>query len=164
LYNLEIKNQEKLNEKKENWKRKRKWKFTSRTVGVKLILANDSEIRIMASSWRIVIGIEDLSFNSSSFPLTSARIVTKWLLNFSAASFERRGAHFLFFYLFFDFQKRKLQSEIKIKRKFTIYNKKYIFSLIELEYLQLQDQQVFQSYEHLRHGERVSWKIMIEVS
>jgi hypothetical protein len=57
--------------------------------------ARDSEIRIMASSWRTVIGIELRWFADTSFAWTVRRIETKCEESFSAASGDRRGAHFL---------------------------------------------------------------------
>lgn len=55
-------------------------------------LASDSEMRIMASSCRTVMGIEDRALAVTSALCTCRRIETKWEESFSAASGERRGA------------------------------------------------------------------------
>lgn len=49
-------------------------------------------MRMMASSWRTVIGIEERALASSSALCTCLRMETKWDESFSAASGERRGA------------------------------------------------------------------------
>lgn len=59
-------------------------------------LARDSLMRIMASSWRTVMGIEDRALALSSALCTWRRIETKCEESFSAASGERRGAQRLF--------------------------------------------------------------------
>lgn len=56
------------------------------------ILARDSVIRMIASSWRTVMGMEDRAFRSISLAWTCLRIWTKCEESFSAASGERRGA------------------------------------------------------------------------
>ena len=55
-------------------------------------LANDSEIRMMASSWRTVMGIEDRALAAISAEWICRRMETKCDESFSAASTERRGA------------------------------------------------------------------------
>lgn len=49
-------------------------------------------MRIMASSWRTVMGIEERALASSSAAWTCLRMETKWEESFSAASGARRGA------------------------------------------------------------------------
>jgi hypothetical protein len=61
-----------------------------------VIFARDSDIRIMASSCRTVMGMEDLSSLSRSTCWTSLRRETKWEESISDASADRRGAHRLF--------------------------------------------------------------------
>ena len=61
-------------------------------VAERLIFAKDSEMRIMASSWRTVMGIEERAFALSSEACTWRRMETKWEESFSAAVGERRGA------------------------------------------------------------------------
>lgn len=56
-------------------------------------LARDSVMRTMASSCRIVIGMEDRTLASISVAWTCLRMLTKWEESFSAASGLRRGAH-----------------------------------------------------------------------
>lgn len=55
-------------------------------------LARDSLMRIMASSWRTVMGMEERVFVLSSAARTWRRMETKWDESFSAAAGERRGA------------------------------------------------------------------------
>ncbi len=61
-------------------------------IGESEILARDSVIRMIASSWRTVIGMEDRALASSSAAWTCLRIETKWEESFSAASGDNRGA------------------------------------------------------------------------
>jgi hypothetical protein len=58
-------------------------------------LASASVMRMMASSWRTVMGIEERTLVSSSAAWTCLRMETKWEESFSAASGERWGAHLL---------------------------------------------------------------------
>jgi len=55
-------------------------------------LASASVIRIMASNWRTVMGMEERSLDSSSDLWTCLRMETKWEDRRSAASGERTGA------------------------------------------------------------------------
>jgi len=54
-------------------------------------------MRIMASSWRTVMGIDDRALASSSAAWTCLRMETKWEESFSAASGESLGAQRLVF-------------------------------------------------------------------
>lgn len=65
-------------------------------MGERESLASDSEIRMMASSWRTVMGIEDRALAEISAEWICRRMETKCEESFSAASAERRGAHRLF--------------------------------------------------------------------
>ena len=65
-------------------------------MGERESLASDSVIRMMASSCRTVMGMEDRALADSSALWTCRRIETKWEESFSAASADRRGAHRLF--------------------------------------------------------------------
>lgn len=65
-------------------------------MGDREILASDSEIRMMASSWRTVMGIEDRALAEISAEWICRRMETKWEESFSAASAERRGAQRLY--------------------------------------------------------------------
>ena len=49
-------------------------------------------MRIMASSWRIVMGMEERVEEASSLEWIWRRMETKWEESFSPASGERRGA------------------------------------------------------------------------
>jgi hypothetical protein len=62
-------------------------------MGERESLARDSVMRIMASNWRTVMGIEERALASSSAAWTCLRMETKWEESFSAASGARRGAH-----------------------------------------------------------------------
>jgi len=64
-------------------------------IGESVSLARDSVIRTMASSWRTVIGIEERALAVSSAACTCLLIETKCDDNFSAASADSLGAHFL---------------------------------------------------------------------
>lgn len=55
-------------------------------------LARDSEMRMMASSWRTVMGMEERALAESSALCTCRRMETKCEESFSAAEGERRGA------------------------------------------------------------------------
>lgn len=55
-------------------------------------LARDSAMRMMASSWRTVMGMEERVDEASSAEWTWRRMETKWEESFSAASGARRGA------------------------------------------------------------------------
>jgi hypothetical protein len=89
---------------------------SSVATGDNVIFANDSEIRIIASSclqvmsmsdlvsvgqqttldtYLMVIGMDDLTWVSFSVCFTSFLIPTKWLLNLPAASAVNLGAHLL---------------------------------------------------------------------
>ena len=63
------------------------------TVGVRVIFARDSDIRMMASSCRTVMGMEERSSLSRSTCWTSLRRETKWEESISDASADKRGAH-----------------------------------------------------------------------
>ena len=65
----------------------------SLATGERASFAKDSVIRMMASSWRTVIGMEDRALADISALCTCRRIETKCEESFSAASAERRGAH-----------------------------------------------------------------------
>jgi hypothetical protein len=58
-----------------------------------VILARDSDIRMMASSCRTVMGMEERSSLSRSTCWTSFRRETKWEESISDASADKRGAH-----------------------------------------------------------------------
>jgi hypothetical protein len=58
-----------------------------------VIFARDSDIRIMASSCRTVMGMEERSSLSRSTCWTSLRRETKWEESISDASADKRGAH-----------------------------------------------------------------------
>lgn len=66
--------------------------WDSEAMGERESLARDSEMRIMASSWRTVMGIEERALALSSAECTCRLMETKWEESFSAASGERRGA------------------------------------------------------------------------
>jgi len=66
-------------------------------IGESESFARDSVIRIMASSCRTVMGIEERALASSSAAWTCFRMETKWEESFSAASGARRGAQRLEF-------------------------------------------------------------------
>ena len=61
-------------------------------MGERESLARDSVMRTMASSWRIVIGIELRAEAAISEAWIWRRMETKWEESFSPASGERRGA------------------------------------------------------------------------
>ena len=61
-------------------------------MGLRESLARDSVMRIMASSWRIVMGIEERVEEASSEEWICRRMETKCEESFSPASGERRGA------------------------------------------------------------------------
>lgn len=65
-------------------------------MGEREILARDSEIRMIASNCRTVIGIEERALAEISAEWIWRRMETKWEESFSAASAERRGAQRLF--------------------------------------------------------------------
>jgi hypothetical protein len=69
---------------------------SSVAIGERASLARDSLMRTMASSWRIVMGMEERAFADSSAAWTWRRMETKWEESFSAASGDNLGAHFLF--------------------------------------------------------------------
>jgi len=60
-------------------------------------LARDSAMRMMASSWRMVMGMEERVPEVSSVAWIWRRRETKWEESFSAAGGERRGAQRLVF-------------------------------------------------------------------
>lgn len=66
-------------------------------IGERESLARDSEIRMMASNCRTVIGMEERALAEISAVWIWRRIETKWDESFSAASAERRGAQRLQF-------------------------------------------------------------------
>lgn len=61
-------------------------------MGDRESLARDSVMRMMASSWRTVMGMEERAEAASSAEWTCRRMETKWEESFSPASGERRGA------------------------------------------------------------------------
>lgn len=61
-------------------------------MGQRASLARDSVMRIMASSWRTVMGIEERDEEAISAEWTCRRMETKCEESFSPASGERRGA------------------------------------------------------------------------
>ena len=63
--------------------------WDSVATGERVSLASDSEIRIMASSWRTVMGMEERAWADSSAEWTWRRMETKWEESFSAAAGER---------------------------------------------------------------------------
>lgn len=65
---------------------------SSVAMGERVSFARDSLMRMMASSWRTVMGIEERALASSSALCTCLRIETKCEESFSAASGESRGA------------------------------------------------------------------------
>ncbi len=65
---------------------------SSVAMGERESLARDSVMRIMASSWRTVMGIEERTLAADSEAATRRRMETKWEESFSAADGERRGA------------------------------------------------------------------------
>lgn len=65
-------------------------------MGERESLARDSDIRVMASSCRTVMGMEERALAEISAVWIWRRIETKWDESFSAASAERRGAQRLF--------------------------------------------------------------------
>ena len=67
--------------------------WASVATGDRESLARDSAIRIMASSWRTVMGMDERVAVESSVLCTCRRIDTKWEESFSLAAGERRGAH-----------------------------------------------------------------------
>jgi len=66
--------------------------WASEAMGESESLARDSEMRMMASSCRTVMGIEERALALSSALWTWRRMETKWEESFSAAEGERRGA------------------------------------------------------------------------
>ena len=64
----------------------------SSATGDKVSLASDSVIRMMASSCRTVIGIDERTLAVRSLCATRLRIDTKCEESFSDASCDRRGA------------------------------------------------------------------------
>ena len=66
--------------------------WDSRAMGERESLARDSVMRMMASSWRTVMGIEERAEAASSALWTWRRMETKCEESFSPASGERRGA------------------------------------------------------------------------
>ena len=60
-------------------------------MGQRESLARDSVMRIMASSWRTVMGMEEREEEAISAEWTWRRMETKWDESFSPASGERRG-------------------------------------------------------------------------
>ena len=66
--------------------------WVSSAMGERESLARDSVIRMMASSWRIVMGMEERALAEISAECTCRRMATKWEESFSPASGERRGA------------------------------------------------------------------------
>lgn len=71
--------------------------WASVAVAERESLARDSLMRIIASSWRTVMGIEERALALSSAAWTWRRMETKWEESFSAAEGERRGAQRLGF-------------------------------------------------------------------
>lgn len=61
-------------------------------MGERESLARDSVMRIMASSWRTVMGMLERVLAEISAEWTWRRMETKWEDSFSPASGERRGA------------------------------------------------------------------------
>ena len=61
-------------------------------MGERESLARDSVMRMMASSWRTVMGILERALAEISAECTWRRMETKWEDSFSPASGERRGA------------------------------------------------------------------------
>ena len=61
-------------------------------MGDNVSLARDSVMRMMASSWRTVMGMEERTLAVFSERATWLRMETKWEESFSVASRERRGA------------------------------------------------------------------------
>lgn len=61
-------------------------------MGERESLASDSVMRMMASSWRTVMGMEERALAEISALWTCRRMETKWEESFSPASGERRGA------------------------------------------------------------------------
>ncbi len=59
-------------------------------------LARDSAMRVMASSWRMVMGMEERAEVEDSWAWIWRRRETKWEERASAAGGERRGAQRLF--------------------------------------------------------------------
>ncbi len=66
--------------------------WVSSAMGERESLARDSVMRIMASSWRMVMGMEERAEAAISAEWTWRRMETKWEESFSPASGERRGA------------------------------------------------------------------------
>ena len=66
--------------------------WCSVATGARESLARDSVMRIMASSWRTVMGMLERAFAAISDEWTCRRMETKWEESFSPASGERRGA------------------------------------------------------------------------
>lgn len=64
----------------------------SSAMGDRVSLASDSVMRIMASSWRTVMGMEERRLAVFSDCATRLRMETKCDDSFSAALGERRGA------------------------------------------------------------------------
>ena len=69
--------------------------WASVAMGCSVSFASDSVIRMMASSWRTVMGMELRADACDSESATVRRMVTKCEESFSVAAGERRGAHFL---------------------------------------------------------------------
>lgn len=67
--------------------------WASVAMGERESFASDSVMRMMASSWRTVMGMEERALASSSDACTCFLMETKWEESFSAASGESRGAH-----------------------------------------------------------------------
>lgn len=61
-------------------------------MGERESLARDSVMRMMASSWRTVMGMEERVEAAISEAWIWRRMETKWEESFSPASGERRGA------------------------------------------------------------------------
>ena len=66
--------------------------WASVAMGRRASLARDSVIRMMASSWRMVMGMLERVLEASSAEWTLRRMETKCEESFSEAAAERRGA------------------------------------------------------------------------
>ena len=66
--------------------------YSSVAIGLRDSLAKDSVMRMIASSWRTVIGMLDRVDVESSWLWTCLRMETKCEESFSLAAGERRGA------------------------------------------------------------------------
>lgn len=66
--------------------------WDSVAMGERESLARDSVMRMMASSWRTVMGMLERVLAEISAECTCRRMETKWEDSFSPASGERRGA------------------------------------------------------------------------